>query len=78
MFWLCKQFLQILLVQQREFIVNEFLEILFWIVKEIVKKSVNFDTFYNDSLREEWFWPYENVELTKELCILNWELGELL
>lgn len=29
MFWLCKQFLQILLVQQREFIVNEFLEILF-------------------------------------------------
>lgn len=34
MFWLCEQFLQILLVQQREFIVNEFLEILFWIVEK--------------------------------------------
>lgn len=34
---------------------NEFLEILFWIVKEIVKKLVNFDIFYNDLLREEWF-----------------------
>lgn len=54
-----------------------FLKFYFGLLKS-VKKLVNFDIFYNDLLWEEWFWFYENVEFIKELCILNWELGELL